>query len=106
MEKYTVGSIILISLSLVRFVFNGLSFLDAFNLRILLFIFLYTAAILGMLFSKRWSYLLTAGTAISEFSIITVTSSEFYVLGALVTNALLVGFSVWMFYKMEKGRKR
>ena len=102
MEKYTVGSMILICLSLIRFIFNGIAFMDGFNLRILLFIFLYAASILGMLFSKRWSYLLIGGTAISEASIVAVTLNPSFQLGTFVINGLIVGFAVWMFYNMEK----
>lgn len=102
MEKYTVGSIILICLSLIRFIFNGIAFTDGFNLRILLFIFLFAVSVLGMLFSKRWSYLLVAGTAISEVSIIAVTLDPSFQLGAFVINGFIVGFAVWMFYNMEK----
>lgn len=106
MQKYTIASIIIISLLLIRFVLNGLSFLDAFNLRVLLFLFLFAASVLGILFSKRWGYLLAGFTAVSEFSIASVVLDTSLILGSLATNGLIVGFSVWMFYKFDKSRKR
>ncbi len=107
MQKYTIASIIIISLLIIRFVLNGLSFLDAFNLRVLLFLFLFTASILGILFSKRWGYLLSSFTAVSEFSIASVVLDTSLILGSLATNGMIVAFSVWMFYKFDKkSRKR
>lgn len=108
MQKYNIGSILLITLLIIRFIVNGFLFTSSqFDLRLLLFILLYTASAMGALFSKRWSYLLGEGTAISEFSVTAVlTSGAALDFGTLATDALIVIFSVWGLYKSAKRPSR
>ena len=103
MKKYTIAVILLVSLLLIRFIFNGLAFLEVFNLRVLLYLLLFAVAIVGIVFSKRWSYLLSSWVAVSEFSIISISTTGISLeLGALVIDTLILAFSVWGFYRFEK----
>lgn len=94
---------ILFILITIRLVFNGLDFLDSLSFRSLLFTFLYTIAALGVLFSKKWDYLLTGGVAVSELSIISVESPGMIVdLGSFATVAVILVLSIFEFYRFEQ----